>query len=163
MKKFLIRDYAVAPGTQVTDQWNILHNKDQTTDYLFRIYGPNGFFREFGGNKQDPDIDIQCEYGRKRWNNKKLTGNIVLHIKNLALERDYTIDIVDNAYKAKPITKLLNRRSDTIIHLDLKRSFSWYDFTINVRDNKNYSARYAGHVETGENSFSDPAMGKIEM
>lgn len=47
----------------------------------------------------------------------------------------------------------------TII-LDLKKSFGWYDFSIKVKGNKSFIKRYAGHVETGEPSYSDPFMGQ---
>jgi hypothetical protein len=162
MKKFHIRDYAVAPGAQITDQWNMVYN-DQQANYHFRIYGPNGFFREYTGNGQTTDLNIQCEYERKSRNKNKLTGNITLYIENPASGRDDAIVIRDNGYKAEPITKLLKAGNKAMIVLDLKRSFGWYDFTVSVPGNKSYSARYAGHVETGEDSFSDPVMGKIEI
>ena len=46
----------------------------------------------------------------------------------------------------------------TTIVIDLQKSFGWYDFTIDFGDGMN--RRYAGHVENGQSSFTDPLMGR---
>ena len=69
----------------------------------------------------------------------------------------------DNGYKADPIIKLLKAGSDATIIIDLKKSFGWYDFTVKTKNDKSYLMRYAGHVETGEDSFSDPVIGKVNV
>jgi phospholipase C len=54
-------DYAVtAPGDMLRDVWQIADfEKEQ---YHLRVYGPNGFYREFIGNNQDPELTVQCGY-----------------------------------------------------------------------------------------------------
>ena len=47
------------------------------------------------------------------------------------------------------------------IVLNLKSSYGWYDFTIEIKGNTNFSRHYAGRVETGKESFTDPLMGKV--
>ncbi|HXE04371.1 MAG TPA: hypothetical protein VN579_00185, partial [Bryobacteraceae bacterium] len=49
--------------------------------------------------------------------------------------------------------------------LPLKRSFGWYDFTVNIdgAETDSFMRRYAGHVETGRASFSDPLMGRVGL
>jgi phospholipase C len=49
---------------------------------------------------------------------------------------------------------------ETII-INLLKSGGWYDFTLRIPGNKSFEKRYAGHVETGSDSKSDPAMGKM--
>jgi phospholipase C len=39
--------------------------------------------------------------------------------------------------------------------------FGWYDVVVTVIEDPSFSYRLAGHVETGRDSFSDPAMGGI--
>ena len=41
----------------------------------------------------------------------------------------------------------------------LEASFGWYDFTIEVDSDPTFQQRLAGHVETGHDSVSDPALG----
>ena len=51
--------------------------------------------------------------------------------------------------------------TSTSIVLDLGKSFGWYDVSIGVQGAATFEKRYAGHVETGKASFTDPAMGNI--
>jgi phospholipase C len=158
---FSIRNYAVAAGDQLTDQWEI--GESGTGRYHFTLYGPNGFFREMQGDAQDPAVNIQCEYEQKRLNRNKLTGNVELKIKNGPDAPSYDIEITDQSYNHKPIVKIVRAGREETILLDLKRSFGWYDFTLKIRGNESFMQRYAGRVETGEPGFSDPAMGRVEV
>jgi len=46
-------------------------------------------------------------------------------------------------------------------NIALKGSHGWYDFTISIKEHPAFSKRYAGRVETGKESYSDPFMGKV--
>jgi phospholipase C len=46
------------------------------------------------------------------------------------------------------------------ILLPLQSSHGWYDFTV-LTDGSDVESRYAGRVETGRPSFSDPSMGGL--
>ncbi len=147
--------YTVTAGDNLTDTWPL--NEFDNSNYHLRVYGPNGFFREFTGNAADPGLEIYCEY--QTLPNSKLTGNIELKLANLSKQHHH-IEIIDNAYKTNnhkqqtlaPVTTFL---------LDLKKSYGWYDFTIKVTGNDNYARRYAGRVETGNHSQTDPLMGHV--
>jgi phospholipase C len=43
----------------------------------------------------------------------------------------------------------------------LTRTRGWYDLTLTVRGDTRFEVRYAGHVEYGEDSISDPGMGGL--
>jgi phospholipase C len=45
--------------------------------------------------------------------------------------------------------------------LDLIKTYGWYDFTVKVKGNDSFEKRYAGRVETGKESFTDPMMGGV--
>ncbi len=149
-------NYAVANGDQISDSWAM--NDFENEQYHLQTYGPNGFFREFKGNASDPNISVTCEYERTKKNTKKLTGNIKLIIKNTG-NQSLTVEITDNAYKSGSHKKVLAAMSSASIVLDLSKSFAWYDFSVKVKSNKVFEKRYAGHVETGMPSISDPVMG----
>lgn len=158
-------NYTVAAGDTLTDTWTL---KDFDAEaYKIEIYGPNGFYRAFAGNAQDPSLDITCEYHRSRLLKKTLTGNIQLNVKNLDKKQKTTITITDNAYSGGARTKTLDLAgtdgSNALIILELGRSFGWYDFTVRVSGNEVFEKRYAGHVETGKESFSDPLMGQVHV
>jgi phospholipase C len=41
----------------------------------------------------------------------------------------------------------------------LQKSKGWYDFVISIVGKNDFLKQYAGHLETGEESISDPFMG----
>ncbi len=144
------RNYAVAAGDSLTDEWTV------NGSYHLRVNGPNGFFREFTGSEQDPAIDVLCAYeGRKQ-----LTGNLELKIKNNTGKK-LTIEITDNAYKAKPISKTINAGTVQTIPVNLSASSGWYDLSVTVKGVAGFEKRYAGHVETGKAAITDPFMGRV--
>ncbi|MFD1142871.1 phosphocholine-specific phospholipase C [Larkinella insperata] len=152
-----VRDYAVSAGDSLTDRWNLTDFEKGT--YQFRVNGPNGFFREFIGNANDPHLDIQCDYQRKTSQSKTLTGSVELKITNLDKANPITIEVKDNAYKAPTRTKTVPKGGQASLVLELNKSFGWYDFSVRVAGNSVFEKRYAGRVETGKASFTDPAMG----
>jgi phospholipase C len=50
---------------------------------------------------------------------------------------------------------------EIISDVDLSKSHGWYDFSILVDGDTETLYRYAGHLETGKASFTDPLMGKM--
>ena len=152
-------NYAVRAGDQINAQWPL--EDFEKSLYHLRVYGPNGFFREFAGSKNDPEISIEFEYERMKESPKKLTGNIVFSFKNLSGEVQ-TIFINDNAHKKDLRTIVLEKNNVTITEVfELKSFFNWYDVSIKVQSNKLFEKRYAGRVETGSHSKSDPFMGRV--
>jgi len=150
------RSYAVVAGGDLSDAWPV--QSFENGMYHLRVYGPNGFFRECAGKADDPGIAIVCDYERAGKLIKKLTGNLTLNITSLHPGQSYTVEIKDNAYKNKPVKKTITNGSAIV--LNLGKSFGWYDFTVRVQGHDDFERRYAGHVETGEASYTDPFMGQ---
>jgi phospholipase C len=147
--------YAVAAGDSIDGSWKI--DDFENGMYHLRVYGPNGFYREFKGNADDPMIDIICVYERNRINSKLLTGNILLEINSA---NDYALVIKDNAYKnADRFLSVSKKDATASLSIDLAETHGWYDFTVRIKGNDTFEKRYAGHVETGRQSYTDPAMG----
>lgn len=150
--------YALTAGDNLSDAWP-LHDFEGG-NYHLRVYGPNGFFREYAGNAADPQLEITCQYQRSIIDNK-LTGNIELKLHNLSRSAHPTIEIVDNAYKTNHHTILVKAGATSSLILNLNNSHNWYDFTVKVKGSGHFIKRYAGRVETGLQSFSDPFMGRV--
>jgi phospholipase C len=150
--------YGLTPGDSLTDNWPIQEFEDK--NYHLRVYGPNGFFREFKGNAQDPAVNIDFDYQRGLTSSKKLTGNAELVIANLT-KGAQTIEITDHAYKTNNHKKIVPASGKAHLVLNLEKSHGWYDFSVKVTGHHSFEKRYAGRVETGLSSFSDPFMGKV--
>jgi phospholipase C len=150
--------FAVAAGDKIGYSWPLggFENKR----YHLRLNGPNGFYREFTGDPKDPSLDIILEYEKDR-KSGKLTGNVLLKFVNENQHGSYVVNIKDNAYKTKPVLKEVVKNSTSNMILNLGKSFGWYDFTLKIKGFDNFEKRYAGRVETGKESFSDPFMGRM--
>ncbi|UKJ07325.1 phosphocholine-specific phospholipase C [Solitalea lacus] len=155
--------FAAKAGEFLNYSW--LLNNFENENYFLRVYGPNGFFREFKGNSSDPEIEIIADYNPNRFNTKKLTGNIDLKISNLDNKRKYKVFIIDNAYKQKEKVQVVDAagsfKGKALITIDLSNSHGWYDFSVKIEGFDTFEQRYAGRVETGQGSYSDPAMGML--
>ncbi len=107
-KSFKVKNYAVAAGDQLFDK--TLLSDFENDNYNIQLYGPNGFYRSFKGNKNDAPLLIDFFYEDANWNVKgtksNFTGNILMKFINPDLQNRYSIKIVDNAYNAfAPIKK----------------------------------------------------------
>ena len=154
------RTYTVKAGDHLEDSWPLSafdHNV-----YQLQVHGPNGFFRSLKGSASDPQLEIACQYEQKKGLQKKLSGNIVLQLTNTDPSKAYTIVIKDHAYKNAPVTKTLDRgpAGTRNVVLDLSKNHGWYDFSVYVNGHTDFERRFSGHVETGQDSFSDPLMGQ---
>jgi phospholipase C len=151
--------YAVAVGDELKDIWAL--DDFENGNYHLRVYGPNGFFREFRGNKKDPVIDVMMKYEQK---NDKPSGNIIFQVINKD-KQPQIISIADNSYKTGTKERSIGRNGsrDSILEiaLDTGKSFGWYDFSVKIKGNSSYGRRYAGRVETGMAGKTDPLMGRL--
>jgi phospholipase C len=149
-------DYSVAAGDMLQDEWKI--DDFENGNYHLRVYGPNGFYREFLGNKNNPLLKVTCDYEAS--GSGKLTGNVVVTILNND-SKSHTIILADNSYKTGSRSKIIAAGAKTTITLNLNKSFNWYDFSVKLKDNEAYEERFAGHVETGAVTKTDPLMGGV--
>ena len=141
--------YAAAAGESVSNSWPLA--SFENGQYHLCVYGPNGFYRVFKGNANDPLLHISLTYGN---------GNAQLVF---TAETPYTIEITDNSYNTgnKTVTLKGNHVTEHVL-LNTDKSFGWYDVSIKVKGNKEYEQRFAGRIETGKPTQSDPAMGLVK-
>ncbi|MGV3763632.1 alkaline phosphatase family protein [Parapedobacter sp.] len=115
--------------------------------YHLQVHGPNGFFCEFKGNALDPDLRVEAVGDRN-------TGDV--KVVCTASESKLKLHVRDGSY---------NRPSHRIgatgepITIDLSATQGWYDIMVEVEDYPGFYRRFAGHVETGRPSTTDPLMG----
>jgi phospholipase C len=152
----LPRSYTVEAGKELSDELMLAPGGA----YDFSVFGPNGFLRRFvgklaasngHGKQQHAQVEIADGYD-------VANGNLQLRLKNLGTERvDFAIK---SAYHANVNGALSVRGGDTSdLTIDLRNASGWYDLTLTVDADKNALWRIAGHVETGRESVSDPALG----
>jgi phospholipase C len=149
----LPRSYTVEAGKDLADQLMLAANGS----YDFSVFGPNGFLRRFVG-KVDPSGRHQSGSVEIKDGYDVANGNLQLRLKNDG--RDACTFKISSAYDSHVQGSLHVRGNDAnTVMVDLRKSFGWYDLTITVDTDSNAQWRIAGHVETGRDSVSDPALG----
>lgn len=154
---YTLWSYAAQAGEQVTGAWRV--EDFENGIYHLRVYGPNGFYREYRGDLSDPALAESCDLEMV---SGKATGNLVLTLTHTGKAGPLSLTISDHSYGAAPQTKKLAAGESTRLVLELKKSYRWYDFGIVVAGGSNFLRRFAGRVETGELGVSDPAMARLE-
>ena len=140
------------------DEWNI---KDfDNADYHLRLYGPNGFYREFSGNNNNPLLKTSLTYERSKINKTRLSGNVLLSIQNRDT-KPHTILVADKSYKSGNQIKTLSPGRSVVISWNLSKSYNWYDLQVSVKGYEKFGERFAGRVETGAITKTDPLMGRV--
>jgi phospholipase C len=135
--------FAVKAGDVIAYRWPLA--AFENGNYHLRLYGPNGFYRELMGAAND--VNVRCEYERDT--KGRITGNVVVKAEGLS------VTVTDNAYKKG----LLKGKGSVVVELGDSRG--WYDLTVRVQGHAGFERRYAGRVETGKESISDPFMGRM--
>lgn len=70
------------------------------------------------------------------------------------------VNVLD-AYTGNEITQTVAPNGQFNGGLSLDQFYGWYDLIVTVSGDRSFQYRLAGHVETGQDSYTDPAMGAL--
>lgn len=140
--------YTVDAGKSLSATWPVQGSYD------LHSYGPNGFVRSFKGDSasRKTALQIASRYDREK-------ARIVLILANEG--RDFCNVSVENVYNGESISYMLKPGEHSERNWLLSDSYGWYDLIVRADAEGGYVRRLAGHVETGESSVTDPAMGQM--
>jgi phospholipase C len=145
------RRYTVEAGLALTDVWDAAAT--DSGNYELWVYSTNGFFRSFAGNavtQGSASFKPQVQVGYQ-----SIAGNVYLEVHNTGSHAGQ-VTIQANAYRTDGPWVLEVRAGATgMQRWNLAESSYWYDFTV---VSGGFAHRFAGRMETGQHSFSDPAM-----
>ena len=152
-------DFTIAAGDQLSEKWNISDFGGELYDLV--VNGPNGFYRHFKGDVNDPQLTLKCTNHKSGFVKKRVSGKVLIEVENQDTKY-LTVNLMDNSYQSGFFkTQLMAPGAKIEFVLDTEDSHDWYDFTLHVNGYDNFSQQFAGHVETGKTSFTDPLMGRI--
>ena len=142
--------YTVEAGASLQDNWSFASG--DVTDYELSVYGPNGFLRRWKLNRAacPADLIVKPRY-------QPNSDELKLHFHNRG-PSPIAIRVAD-AYGGETVSLTVAAGGRTIPHRSLARTFGWYDLTITVAGAPGFEHQLAGHLETGRNSHTDPALG----
>ena len=144
------RRYTVEPGKHLSGVW-------QTEAGLYDLWviGPNGFHRHFCGNTNNlsmdqPDPEIFVEYDLRQ-------VALTITLSNTGGRLcDFVLRSM-NGLHAVTARHTVAEYGSTTLKVELRDSL-WYDFLIVMDGDNVFGRRFAGRMETGQDSVSDPAM-----
>jgi len=143
--------YTVGAHEAITDSWDFA--ADHETAYDLAVHGPNGFFRALKGSLipgaanlavqtiYEPDLEV-----------------VTLEIKHLGTHGD-TLHITE-AYSGRRVVRHVGAGERLTVKFELGRSSGWYDIALTMDADPSFAQQLAGHLETGRDSISDPALGR---
>ncbi len=127
--------------------------------YDLTVLGPNGFHRHFAGAGSEPAELTLTSNAR---------GRLVLTLEHRGPGRTSALVTMGDAYPLAP--GAARRRGLTAVAgkpgrmvWDLAASDHWYDLAVTVPGQAEYLRHFAGHVETGRASRTDPAIGAMRL
>jgi phospholipase C len=148
------RRYTVEAGKALADSWAPAVGGA----YDLWVLGPNGYHRHFTGSalravaagQPRPDVEVRCDAA---------TGQLVLRFVNLG-SSPCTFNLNANAYAPLRETVTLPARNELTMRVPVAGNGYWYDLSATVSGQPDYVRRFAGRVETGRPTMSDPALGQ---
>ena len=149
------RRYMVEAGKQLNDVWTT-----HLAKYDLWVLGPNGFHRSFSG---DLSKKLQIEtLAEIRVCVEACEPQLYLKVRNDA-EKSAQLIIKANAYLPHESWQMDSSREEKQLSWEMSDFGGWYDFTVSIQGDPSYSRRFAGRVETQEDSISDPYMGYSDI
>ena len=145
--------YTVGAGHNLRDSWPITANGQ--TSYDLTVYAPNGFTRAFKGGlipHSSANLDVVADYDVKGI-------GITTTITNRGAAA--TEVSVVNTYTGQTTAQTLPRGETMTTYWPLAALYGWYDLVVTASSDAAFQQRLSGHVETGKDSASDPAIGGL--
>jgi phospholipase C len=144
-----VRYYTVEPGKSLVGTWNV------ALAYNLSVYGPNGFVRFFNGRIGASAAVLLVVSAYNIGNLPSIGWKISNRGATVA-----GVNVLD-AYTGNSTTRLLVPGETLFDQASLNQFQGWYDLIITAAGDPSFKYRLAGHVETGSDSISDPALGGL--
>jgi phospholipase C len=136
------RRYTVEAGKSLSDVWALGETGGR---YDLMVMGPNGFLRTFVGSPAVAASAVaEINAGRSM---------AVVRVSNAGASRGF--EVVDLYAGTKPVSRRIGKGSSARFEFDTRKLGGWYDVTVSA---DGFERRFAGRIETGKASVSDPAM-----
>jgi phospholipase C len=132
------RTFTVGAGASLTGTWPVPSGPG------VRVHGPNGFYRQFTGD--GPAVTAA-----------PVGPDLALTFTNPGPAVRLTLA---DAYAGTSVPVTVPARASVGVNIPAVLAGGWYDVTVTAAAEPGYLRRLAGHVETGQASISDPALGR---
>jgi phospholipase C len=143
--------YTIAPHHTASNIW-ALGAQGASSVFDLSVYGPNGFYRRYQGSvaHDAANLVIDTEHERR---------GEALRVTFTNRGASEARVIVTDVYTGRATVETIPARGAFSREWDLAENHRWYDLIVQVAGDSTFRQQLAGHVENGEDSYTDPAMG----
>jgi phospholipase C len=142
--------YTVQPQAEIVDSWKFASRG--AVAYDLSVYGPNGFFRAYKGSKTSANLQSVIVYDIAR-------GGITMQAQNLGPEPSELR--IQNLYDNEIVTRVVEQGKVFERFWSLEKLSGWYNLVLSVESDPTFQQQFAGHLETGQPSRTDPQIGAV--
>jgi phospholipase C len=147
----------VEAGKNLSDSWST--SAAAPGQYDLWVLGPNGFHRHFKGDTTVLGGALGVAEVRVCYD--IANGDVYVDLMNTG-KAACTFRVAPLAYRTDgPWEATVAAGGTQTLHWSLKDSGQWYDFAVTTPHDSAYYRRFAGRVETGQHTITDPAMGTV--
>jgi phospholipase C len=148
------RRYTVSASQRLSDYWDLA---DMKNGCKLSVFGPNGYLAEFSNDPSSFNDSAARPEAKLRYDPSK--GSVHLTLHNTGSSE--CIVQVGNSYDPAGVRHHTIAPGKSIDdHWSLAASAGWFDLTITQESAPAFLRRFAGHLEDGKPSTSDPAVFK---
>ncbi|MDM1406738.1 phosphocholine-specific phospholipase C [Myroides sp. DF42-4-2] len=140
-------NFSVDENDPITYAWNKQALEDGL--YNFSVHSFNGFYRNFKGHIADPQVEIDF---------RVLTNQMIQLVLKNKTNLPLSFFIQDVVYEKTNQKITVDPQAEQLIELDYANYKGWYDVIVTLVDHKAFMYQYAGHIENGKSSITDPYM-----
>jgi phospholipase C len=149
------RRYTISAGDILSDYWETANTQGA---YELTVHGPNGYLCQFRGKtggaasqgKSNPEVKLHYDL---------VEGNILLTLSNLG-SAPCSMKVTNGYEQNAPHIYSVASGASVADQWLLTPSSGWYDLCVTSVEAHEFLRRFAGHMETGRPSISDPAVFK---
>ena len=134
--------YTVGAGDHLSDAWPASGRYDIT------LHGPHGLFRRLTGDRTQDAVEATLH---------TRGGAVVVTVR--ATDRPATVSLTNAYSPGRPRTVTVAAGQERELVVETRSTGGWYDVRL-AADGGAFAREFAGHVEDGRPSISDPAFGR---
>jgi phospholipase C len=153
--------FTIAPQHTASNTWTLGADASSSV-FDLSVYGPNGFYRRYQGsvaqNAMDLFIEAQDAHDGRHDHQDARHGDAL----RVTIYNPGPIEVVvmiTDVYAGRETTETIPAGGRFSRDWDLAASHNWYDLVVQVVGDRTFRQQLAGHIETGRDSYTDPAMG----
>src|SRR5690606_4410647 len=150
-----VRNYAVTPGDALEDTWLVADFPGGAYD--LEAYGPNGFYRHFRGTRDGAEIEASLDTSGRGFESGQTTGVRVVLVNHC--NQPCRVQVRDASYGQGEQELVIPPHETTFCLVSTIASHGWYDVVLEMPGSETFLRRWAGRVEWGEWSRTDPMIG----